>query len=56
MDIYSSFFKSLCGPIGILSGSAKIKNFRKEANYARFGTSIASAGDLNDDLYQGTNL
>ena len=45
----------MCGPIGILSGSATIKQFKAQASYARFGTSIASAGDLNDDNYKGNS-
>lgn len=50
--VYTTTENDLCGPIGILSGSATINNFKSQANYARFGTSITSAGDLNDDSYK----
>lgn len=50
--VYTTTDSDLCGPIGILSGSATEQLYKSEANYARFGTSIASAGDLNNDKYK----
>ena len=46
-------FQDVCGPIGILSGGAKYPGIKDKVEFARFGTSISSAGDLNGDDYNG---
>ncbi|KAL4222885.1 hypothetical protein ACF0H5_018925 [Mactra antiquata] len=42
----------VCGPIGILSGSARYAILKEMSAFARFGSSIASVGDLNKDGYK----
>ncbi|KAL4222884.1 FG-GAP repeat [Mactra antiquata] len=42
----------VCGPIGILSGSARYTILKEMSAFARFGSSIASVGDLNKDGYK----
>ncbi|XP_053374637.1 integrin alpha-5-like isoform X2 [Mercenaria mercenaria] len=53
--IYSSQTASgsaVCGPIGILSGAATVASLKEGTANARFGTSIADAGDLDLDGYK----
>ncbi|KAK3588110.1 hypothetical protein CHS0354_012167 [Potamilus streckersoni] len=42
----------ICGPIVVLTGAASDPSIRKLVAYARFGTAISSAGDLNHDGYK----
>lgn len=42
---FEMIFQSMCGPIGILSGS--------RARMGRFGSAIAGIGDIDRNGYQG---
>ncbi|XP_053407448.1 integrin alpha-4-like [Mercenaria mercenaria] len=49
--VYSSSEDGICGPIGILSGGANVASLKDKASFARFGSAISSAGDLDHDSY-----
>ncbi|KAL3831425.1 hypothetical protein ACJMK2_023176 [Sinanodonta woodiana] len=51
--VYRVTKEKICGPIAVLTGAASDPSLRKFAAYARFGTAISSAGDLNHDGYKG---
>ncbi|KAL3831427.1 hypothetical protein ACJMK2_023178 [Sinanodonta woodiana] len=50
--VYRVTTEKICGPIVVLTGVASDPSLRKLAAYARFGTAISSAGDLNHDGYK----
>ncbi|KAL3831428.1 hypothetical protein ACJMK2_023179, partial [Sinanodonta woodiana] len=50
--VYRFPTEKICGPIAVLTGAASDPSLRKFAAYARFGTAISSAGDLNNDGYK----
>ncbi|KAK3588113.1 hypothetical protein CHS0354_012170 [Potamilus streckersoni] len=50
--VYRVTAERICGPIVVLTGAASDPSLRKLAAYARFGTAISSAGDLNHDGYK----
>ncbi|KAK3588109.1 hypothetical protein CHS0354_012167 [Potamilus streckersoni] len=50
--VYHVTTEKICGPIVVLTGAASDPSLRKLVAYARFGTAISSAGDLNHDGYK----
>ncbi|KAL3831423.1 hypothetical protein ACJMK2_023174 [Sinanodonta woodiana] len=50
--VYRVTTEKICGPVVVLTGAASDPSLRKFAAYARFGTAISSAGDLNHDGYK----
>ncbi|XP_053373230.1 integrin alpha-4-like isoform X2 [Mercenaria mercenaria] len=49
--VYSSSEDGICGPIGILSGGANVASLKDKVSFARFGSAISSAGDLDHDSF-----
>ncbi|XP_060606095.1 integrin alpha-4-like [Ruditapes philippinarum] len=49
--VYTFSKSQVCGPIGVLSGGTRHSKIKDKTMFARFGTCIASVGDLaNDNL------
>ncbi|XP_053373232.1 integrin alpha-4-like isoform X2 [Mercenaria mercenaria] len=47
--VYTFSKTKVCGPVGVFSGGANVESLKGKTSYARFGTNIASAGDLDLD-------